>query len=222
MIPGASLPRIGPRAPSRSAGAGPAPPRRKKTRHRSKIDRLPVDLQRLVWDGYARGDTYATIRADLGRRGHDITEEALSRYWHTVWAAQIKRLREARAFMASMKGAFKLPADSASSEVADELLYTLICQMQPRIEAESPMRLLRELRLRAKAGLAAAPPRTAEAAASPVEEAQEVRRRWRQLYGLDEPEANEAKDAQEAKEAEQAEEEKAGPSPVRARDDKGA
>ncbi len=151
---------------------------------RLRVDRLPPDAQDLVAAGLSRGDSLEKISADLKALGHRVGCKALSNFWRYVWRDEHDRLRRARFVKQIVKQALQLGPGSTSSEAAEELLYTLLCDKLPEIEGWKPTRLLHEAREQKKLNPRASPAPSAPSR-SPAEQAREVRRRWRQLYGLE-------------------------------------
>ena len=83
-----------------------------------------------------------------------------------------------------LKEALQLEPNSEDAQMAEELLYTVVVNKLDEIEREGPLPLLREAREQGEAAGKKAPP-PAASSGSPAEQAREVRRRWRELYGLD-------------------------------------
>lgn len=160
-------------------------PHQKVLRRRFKVDRLPPKAQAAVFRGFAGGHTYKKIQAEVKRLGTHISEGSLCHYWHAVWQAEHERLRQARANVALLKNALQLEPDSPSGQLAEELLYTIVFQKIPLIEQEGPLPLLREAREQQKLTAGKTPARKTDSDLNPVAQARHIRRRWRQLYGLE-------------------------------------
>jgi len=120
-------------------------PHKRRVR-RFKIDRLPPKAKTLIFDGFARGDTFRQIAADLIKTGHPVGHSTISRYWSQVWSAEHDRLRFARASLAALKQALQLDPKSPSAQLAEELLYTMVFQKLTEIEKQQPLTLLHEAR----------------------------------------------------------------------------
>lgn len=155
-----------------------------KKRRRYKVDRLPVRLQEGVMRGYARGDSFRDIAAALKKAGQPVGKDAIRKYYHAVWRDEHERLRRARLAMVALKESLQLEPESESGAVAEELLYTAVCDRWTEFEEEPWEVLLREAREQQKA--TGQKKRTRVGKMSAVEQAREVRRRWRELYGLEE------------------------------------
>jgi len=156
---------------------------------RFKIDRLPPQAKTLVFDGFARGDTFRKIAADLIKVGHPVGHSSISRYWREVWSAAHDRLRFARAGVAALKQALQLDPKSPSGQLAEEMLYTIVFQKLEEIEKQKPLDLLHEAREQEKLKSPKRPVGR-PANGSPPQDARNLRRRWRQLYGIDEEAEN--------------------------------
>ena len=165
-----------------------------KLHRRYRVMRLPVKVQAVIFRGYADGEPYDKICADVEKMGYHITRTAVGNYWREVWKGEHLELQKAQTLMVVLKQALGLKRNSPSRKVAEELLYTLVFLGFPRLKKEGPLALLREAREQSKAaqkkGSGEVP---AAGASNPVEQAREIRRRWRKLYGL-EPEEKESQE----------------------------
>jgi len=157
---------------------------KKKIRRRYKVDLLPGHVQGVIFRGFVSGEAYWKIRKAAKELGHDISENALSRYWRNVWQNEIDFIRKARAYKEALKEALQLDPQSKNGQIAEELLYDIVFNMLRRIEEEDPLDLLREAREQQKSSPKDAKP-VPEQDSSPVAQGREIRRRWRQLYGLE-------------------------------------
>ena len=179
-------PRKCPRWPQRGRGKD-----KDKLHRRYKVMRLPAKVQAVIFRGYADGEPYDKICADVEKMGYHLTRNAVGNYWRDIWKKEHEELQKAQTLLVVLKQALGLPRNSPSRKVAEELLYTLVFLGFPLLKKEGPLALLREAREQSKAaekkgsGEALAP-----GASNPVEQAREIRRRWRRLYGL-EPEDKE-------------------------------
>lgn len=126
-------------------------PRRPK-RRLYKVERLSPEIQILIFDGYARGDSYAKIASEVSQPGHSISPRAVGRYWNDIWREEHERLRQARANLALLKRALQLDPKSPCGEIAEELLYTIVFDKMPLFRREQPLPLLREAREQEKIG----------------------------------------------------------------------
>lgn len=146
---------------------------------RFKIDRLPPEAKTLVFDGFARGDTFRQIAADLVRIGHPVGHSTISRYWREVWSAAHDRLRFARAGAAALKQALQLDPKSPSAQLAEEMLYTFVFQKLEDVEKQKPLVLLHEAREQRKADSTAKDRRSQPATGKP----KNLKGHLDQLYG---------------------------------------
>ena len=162
-------------------------PKERKPYRRFKVEQLPPKAQAVVFEGLARGESYPAIRRRLAELGHPISRDAIMRFRHTAWKAEHNRLKRARANLALLKDNLGLDSRSPSAQIAEEMLYTSGCNNLSERESAHLLAVLREAREQRKArrrngaaGDGAPPERSA------VEQAREIRRRWRRLYGIDE------------------------------------
>lgn len=165
--------------------------RHKKKCRRYKVQRLPAAIQEQIGEGFARGDSFRAITARVRDAGHRIGVDAIRRYWHAVWNEQHERLRNARLIMAALKHAMQLAPSSPSGQLAEELLYTMVCMKLEQMEEEPSRVLLQEAREQEKVGGKRPAGGKRERPQGLVEEARAVRRRWRELYGLEEADDDE-------------------------------
>ena len=158
--------------------------KKKPIRRRYGVDRLPGHVQAQIFRGYVRGDAYWKIRAMVKELGHEISENALSRYWRNVWGEEVNRIRTARQYKEALKEALLEAPESENAKLAEELLYSVVMTMLDRMQKERPLDLLREAREQGKA----APKSTGvrRRAQTGAEEGRVVRERWRALYGIEE------------------------------------
>jgi len=157
-----------------------------KKRRGFLIDRLPLHMQMRIFEGYGSGETYAQISAALAKRGYKVSEECLSRYWRRVWRDEFEKLRLGWVVKEFLKKALTKKPGSSNAKMAEELLYTAAVEKIDELKEEPPVTLLKEGREQGKAAGKEAEPETPRRKASPVVQAREIRRRWRQLYGLEE------------------------------------
>ena len=157
-----------------------------KKRRGFLIDRLPLHIQMRVFEGYGSGETYAQISAALAKRGYKVSEECLSRYWRRVWRDEFEKLRLGWVVKEFLKKALTKKPGSSNAKMAEELLYTAAVEKIDELKEEPPVTLLKEGREQGKAAGAEEKPEGRKKKASPVVQAREIRRRWRQLYGLEE------------------------------------
>jgi hypothetical protein len=148
---------------------------------RYKLDTLPPHAQAVVFRGFARFNSYATIRKALAELGFHISQDALSRYRRNAYKQARNRLKRGRAMMEVMKEQFLLDPNSTAGQITQEMLYTQACNKA--FEEEEPKGVLswvREGRELAKVGN-----RKSETSPSrpPLSE-EEIDRRVRELYGL--------------------------------------
>ena len=156
----------------------------KGNRRRYKVDRFPPDVRLTIYTGFVNHDPYWKIRAAVKANGHDISEQALSRYWRNCWFKEVGLLREARLYMELICQALKLGKSTESGKIAEELLYTLVIKMHTEMMKKDPVILLREAREQEKTRGGKAAARSRSSSASPAETARSMHERWRQLYGL--------------------------------------
>lgn len=146
-----------------------------------KVDRLPPRAQAAVFRGLAGGHSLARIVAAVRKAGGSISRRALLCFRQRGWNNERYRLKRARANLEVLKEALQLDPSSTTAQVAEELLYTMVCQKLEGLEPPPDFSLLREAReqkkARARSGAtAAAPP-------APLSE-EELDRKIRQIYGL--------------------------------------
>ncbi len=153
-------------------------PHRRHVR-RFKIDRLPPDAKTLVFDGFARGDTFRKIAADLIKIGHPVGHSSISRYWREVWSTAHERLRFARAGVAALKQALQLDPNSPSGQLAEEMLYTFVFQKLEDVEKQKPLVLLHEAREQHKVE----PTAKAGASKAKTSDPKSLKQHLDQLYG---------------------------------------
>jgi len=151
------------------------------------IDRLPLHIQMRIFEGYGSGETYAQISAAVAKRGYKVSEECLSRYWRRVWRDEFEKLRLGWVVKEFLKKALTKKPGSSNAKMAEELLYTAAVGKIDELKEEPPVTLLKEGREQGKAAGPEEKPEERKKKASPVAQAREIRRRWRQLYGLEEP-----------------------------------
>lgn len=159
-----------------------------KAEHRSrryKVERLPAKARATIFRGYADGEPYEKIEADLAQMGYRITKGAIGNYWRDIWRDEHQRLREAYGNTALLKEALQLEPESRSRQVAEELLYTLVFQAFPLLRKEGPMSLLREARGFEKRLAEAQKDKGKLEEGGEVDQGRAIRRRWRELYGLE-------------------------------------
>jgi len=171
--------------------------KKKPIRRRYAVDRLPPSVQAEIFRGYGRGDAYWKIREKVKSLGHNLSENALSRYWRNVWGHQVERIRLARQYKEALKEAMLEAPESENAKLAEELLYSMVMLMLDKVEQEKPLDILREAREQKKAGGKADSKRPPGEPQNPTEQARVIRRRWRELYGLDEPNEEEGKKPEE-------------------------
>ena len=107
---------------------------KKKIRRRYKVDALPGQVQGVIFRGYMTGVAYWKIRKQVKELGHEISENALSRYWRNCWSEELDRVRKARAYKEALKEALKVAPESENAKVAEEMLYTMAFKMLDEIE----------------------------------------------------------------------------------------
>lgn len=150
-----------------------------------KLERLPLHVQAATFRALGQGETYVDISAKLRKQRYSLTAGSIGRYWRKVWKKTHKKLQEAYLIKEHLKEALRGKRKSSNAAMAEELLYTMIVKKLDELEQEPPMPMLKEAREQAKvAGEEEETPPSEKA--SPVLQAREVRRRWRQLYGLEE------------------------------------
>lgn len=163
------------------------PTKNRKYGIRFKVERLPPKARALVFSGLARGESYRVLAKQLQQLGYDITPWALFRFRKKAWKNEHHRLQRARANLEVLKEALQLDPQSTSARIAEEILYTAVCDRLFEARAPNPLALLREAREQQKVSGKTAGDSRRLARLSPTEQAREVRRRWRQLYGLEHP-----------------------------------
>ena len=165
--------------------------RREKTEERRRVyrvERLPLEARDCVLNGFAAGKHYEEIRAELGRLGVKISAGALSNYWRGRWRFEEDRVRMARALAERIRGAMKEVSDTPLAVVGREMLFTKVFEKLKELDDASVWQLLREGRELARVTrgerLTGASEETKKEL-SAVEQARAIRRRWRELYGLE-------------------------------------
>lgn len=158
------------------------------------VNRLPPSVQARVFDWYARGVPYHKMSERLAKLGHRINPHALGRYWRHVWHEEHEDLIAARGLLVVFKKAFRLPAKSQSSEFASEMLYSMLLSKVKEMRAKDPEVLLAQAREQEKRGGGEQRNEGRGKKRSAAAEAKEVRRRWRELYGMNEDEGEEDKE----------------------------
>lgn len=149
------------------------------------VNRLPPAVQARVFDMYARGVQYKKMSERLRKMGHWIHPAALSRYWRHVWHQEHQDLVAARGLLAVFQKAFRMPAGSRSRDFAREMLYSMLVNKVKELRAKDPEVLLKQARAQEETTGGPAGNDRPGKKRSALAEAREVRRRWRQLYGLD-------------------------------------
>ncbi len=97
----------------------------------------------------------------------------------------VERTREVRKMLDRMQKGFRLQEENLADPALRELIYTTIVLDVLRMTKQSPKELLKEARERRKTlGQFTTAPKPA-AKRTPQQEAREVRRRWRELHGLE-------------------------------------
>ncbi len=154
--------------------------RRRRLRY-LKVDKLPLDAQRLVARGFTNGVPLRRISVELRSLGHQVGLHALSSYWHAVWHDAHDQLRHARFLFEVIKAALHLDPNTPSAKAAEETLVTLLWRHLPQLQDRDPSFLLREYREQKKVRGKNAD--TTSDDSKPLSE-DEVNRRIRELYGL--------------------------------------
>ena len=108
----------------------------------------------------------------------------------TIYREALVHVREARSHLSLLKQALQLAPHSPNGQVAEELLYTIVFQKLRELEEQDALTLLRLAREQQRAADGKEARRSRKPPANPVEQGREIRRRWRQLYGLDAPTEN--------------------------------
>jgi hypothetical protein len=113
-----------------------------------------------------------------------ISAGALSNYWRHCWHFEEDRVRTARALSDRMALAIQKTGKTHLAVVGREMLFTKVFEKLKELDKASVWQLLREAREleRVTSGKKLAG------------QAHEIRRRWRELYGLEEPDDEEAKE----------------------------
>lgn len=170
----------------------PATSREEKAPHRPlrrrafKLERFPLHIQAAVFRAYGRGESYKDIAQWVTKQGYPITEPSIGRYWRKVYRDRHKKLQEAWLIKEHLKEALRGDRKSSNAAMAEELLYTMVVKKMDELEQEPPMPLLKEGREQGKVA-GEAQETAAPVKSSPVQQAREIRHRWRHLYGLDQP-----------------------------------
>ena len=148
-----------------------------------KVDHLPPHAQALVFRGYARGDTYASIRVVLAQLAFELSKDAIARYRRQAWPLRRNYLKRVRATVDVLKEGFLLDPSSTTAQIAEELLYTEVCDKMLDEEdkkKKSVFPWLREAREHKKLN-----PRKQLTPATPAQlSEEEIDQRIRQIYGL--------------------------------------
>ncbi len=155
---------------------------------RFKVLQLSPPAQAAVFRGLARGDSYPRIVAAVAQLGGSVSRHALLRFRGKAWQHELHRLQRARAKFHLLRDALVLDPDSPSAQIAQELLYTAVCDKLSQNDNSTLLTWLREAREQSKAtGKKDSAPATRPAPLSPAE----LQRRIREIYGLppDEPDA---------------------------------
>ena len=119
---------------------------------RYKVMRLPMKVRAAIFRGYADGEPYEKICADVEKMGYHIDSQAVGNYWRDVWKKQHKELEEAQSLLAVLTQSLGLKPGSPKRVIAQELLYTLVFLAFPLLKKEGPLALLREAREQEKGG----------------------------------------------------------------------
>lgn len=153
-----------------------------------RVERLPLGARDCVLSGFAQGKHYDEIRAKLEGMGVKISAGALSNYWRARWRFEEDRVRMARALAERIRHALKEVSDTPLAVVGREMLFTKVFEKLKELDDASVWQLLREGRELAKVtrGEGLAKSGEEKRLLSPAEEARVIRRRWRELYGLEE------------------------------------
>ena len=178
MLASRSKPR-----PAKRRRSTPDPALCNHSNSRYKIDHLPPPAQTLVFRGFARGDTYAAIRAALAQLGFALSKDAIARYRRRAWPLERNRLKRVRATVDVLKEGFLLDPSSTTAQIAEELLYTEVCNKMLDSEENAKQDVfpwLREAREQKKLN----PRKQLALADSPQLSDEEIDRRIREIYGL--------------------------------------
>jgi hypothetical protein len=159
-----------------------------KRRRVFRLERLPVDARERALEGFALGKTYEEIRDQLAKMGHKISIQALGNYWRKRWAFEEGRVKAARALAERIGQAMAKVGKTPLAVVGRELLFTKVFEKLSELDEASVWELLREAREleRVTSGKKLAVEDEQAESKGAVGQAREVRRRWRELYGLDE------------------------------------
>ena len=120
-------------------------------RRRFKVERLPLEAQKVIFDGFAQGTPYDEIRENAKKQGYAISRTAIGNYWRMVWKEEHDRLRRAKANLALLQHALRSDPESPLAKVAEDLLYTITLDKLEEIQSADAFVLLREAREQRKA-----------------------------------------------------------------------
>ncbi len=160
-----------------------------RRRRNYRVERLPFEARERVLEGFKAGKDYTAIRAELARRGVKISTTALSNYWRDRFQIEEDRLRAAQAMTERIENAMKEKSGTSLAVMGRELLFSRVLEKLGQLDKASIWQLLREARelARATRGQTLVPKRNGAIPASRAKQTREMRRRWRELYGLEEP-----------------------------------
>ena len=148
---------------------------------RYKVDTLPPHAQAVVFRGFARFNSYATICNALAQFGFHISQDALSRYRRNAYKHARNRLKRGRAMMEVLKEQFLLDPNSTAGQITQEMILTEACnKVFEEEEQKGVLPWVREGRELAKVTNRQS---DASPARSPLSE-EEIDRRIREIYGL--------------------------------------
>ena len=161
---------------------------RARRRRNYKVERLPFEARERVIEGFKAGKEYSTIRAELAHMGVKISPTALSNYWRDRFQDEEDRLRAAHALTERIQNSMKADNETSLAVVGRELLFTRVLEKLAQLDKASIWQLLREARdlARATRGQTLAPKPNGAKPVSRAKQTREMRRRWRELYGLEE------------------------------------
>ncbi len=111
------------------------------------------------------------------------------------WQSALKQIRQRRRRIQQLARVLGMESDSPQEFILREFLLGEIFRLAFE-ESRSPGAMLQELHQALKAVPVEASAKRKKAK-NPVEQGREIRRRWRQLYGLDSPEEEHAESQQE-------------------------
>lgn len=162
------------------------PQRARERRRVYKVERLPIDARQRVLDGFAAGRDYEEIKKAVAKTGAKISTGALSNFWRDRWRDEETRLKRSRELAARIEKAMAAVSPTPLAVVGRELLFTRVFEKLEEMDQASLWQLLREARELHRATRGEQLQGTGKRKGlSTVEQAREVRRRWRELYGLD-------------------------------------